>query len=145
MTEYGNYYDIELAVPRLSISVGIQGLKNVAVAKDFILTVEDLSNSEMRMDSKYMSWAYSKSLDRTFAYVPAIVAGSVNKVSVPLTNTEPFNFLRLAVRTWHTNFTDKEVSEIFGRLWYSQTNLPSVNTVVSPAQNILRTIPLRKL
>lgn len=141
--EYLHNYEIKLLVPRRSISVGIQALADVQADKHFILTLEEVSNGTESLDPRDLNWNYSKSLQRSFAYVPAMRVGTITRIPRLLSSETPFDSVRIGVRAWHTNLTVEELPTVIGRLWYSQLDLPSVTSASGPVHSIVRTTPLR--
>lgn len=136
-------FEIKLLVPRNSISIGIHALADVDADKQFILTLEDVSTGSEPLDPRDMNWNYSKALQRTFAYVPAMKAGSVTRIPRLLTSETSFDSVRIGVRPWHTEMAPEQIPTVIGRLWYSQLDLPSVTSASGPVHSIVRTIPLR--
>lgn len=135
-------FEIKLLVPRNSLSIGIHALDDVDADKQFMLTLEDVSAGSERLDPRDLNWNYSKALRRTFAYVPAMKAGSVTRIPRLLTSDTPFDSLRIGVRPWHTEMLPEQIPSVIGRLWYSQLELPSVFAASGPVHSIVRTSPL---
>lgn len=135
-------FTIKLLVPRKSLSIGIQALADVVADKHFMLTLEEVSIGSVPLDPRDLDWNYSKSLQRSFAYIPAMQASTITKIPRPLHSETPFDFLRIGVRAWHTEMPAEQIPMIIGRLWYSQLDLPSVTTASGPVHSIVRTIPL---
>lgn len=135
-------FEIKLLVPRNSLSIGIYALADVDADKQFMLTLEDVSTGSEPLDPRDMNWNYSKALQRTFAYVPAMKAGSVVRIPRLLACDTPFDSLRIGVRAWHTELPPEQIPTVIGRLWYSQLDLPSVTTDPGPVHSIVRTSPL---
>ncbi|XAS62922.1 hypothetical protein ACOM2C_05550 [Pseudarthrobacter sp. So.54] len=136
-------YEIKLLVPRNSISVGVQALANVPADKHFILTLEGVSRGEKMLDPRDLGWGFSKSLQRSFAYVPAMRIGAIVRIPGVLSSELSFDSVTIGVRAWHTKLAADEISTVFGRLWYSQLELPSVTAASGPVHSIVRTVPLR--
>lgn len=135
-------FEIKLLVPRTSLSIGIQALADVHADKQFILTLEEVRSGGEPLDPRDLDWNYSKALQRAFAYVPVMQAGTVTKIPRPLTSETAFDSLRIGVRAWHTEMAPELIPTVIGRLWYSQLNLPSVTTPSGPVHSIVRTSPL---
>jgi hypothetical protein len=135
-------FEIKLLVPRNSLSVGIQALADVDADKQFMLTLENVWNGAEPLDAREMNWSYSKALERAFAYVPVMKAGTVTRIPRLLTSETPFDSVRIGVRAWHTGMAPEEIPTVIGRLWYSQLELPSVTTASGPVHSIVRTSPL---
>lgn len=132
-------YEIKLLVPRNSLSIGIHALADVDADKQFILTLEDVRKGSEPLEPRDMNWNYSKVLQRTFAYVPAMKVGAVTRIPGLLTSETSFDFLRIGVRAWHTEMPSEQVPTVIGRLWYSQLDLPSVTPASGSVHSIVRT------
>lgn len=135
-------FEIKLLVPRNSISIGIQALAEVDADKQFMLTLEDVSNGSELLDPRDLNWNYSKALQRAFVYVPAMQMGTVTRIPRLLTSETPFDSVRIGVRAWHTKMAPELIPTVIGRLWYSQLDLPSVTAASGPVHSIVRTSPL---
>lgn len=135
-------FTIKLLVPRKSLSIGIHALGDVAADKHFMLTLEEVSSGSVPLDPRDLNWNYSKTLQRSFAYIPAMKAGTITKIPRALSSEIAFDFLRIGVRVWHTEKPAEQIPSIIGRLWYSQLDLPSVTSASGPVHSIVRTIPL---
>lgn len=135
-------FEIKLLVPRNSLSIGIQALADVDADKQFMLTLENVSAGSEVLDPRDMNWNYSKALQRTFAYVPAMKAGTVTKIPRLLASETPFDSMRIGVRVWHAEMAPEQIPTVIGRLWYSQLDLPSVTAAPGPVHSVVRTSPL---
>lgn len=135
-------YEIKLLVPRNTLAVGIEALADVRAAKQFILTLEEISNGSEQLDPQAMNWNYSRSLQRAFAYVPAMKSGRVTKIPAALVSETRFDAVRIGVRGWHTDIAPEQIPSVIGKLWYSQLELPSVTASTGPVHSVVRTSPL---
>lgn len=135
-------FDIKLLVPRNSLSIGLQSLADVRADKQYVLTLEDVSLGSDQLDPRDMNWNYSKGLQRAFAYVPVMQAGTVTRIPRLLASETPFDSVRIGVRAWQTQLASELIPTVIGRLWYSQLDLPSVTAASGPVHSIVRTIPL---